>query len=129
MGKTIKKKSRCLIESVCQWSLAQFLCLKPHFSRLFLACLYVLYLYTLSGTVLCILQQASPLRTQSLLCAKCSLAHHVKNPICLFSGAKVRRVKRDRKRILSNRSCMMTCLKIWPAGKSLNNINHRGNKV
>lgn len=100
----------------CQHDLVPFPCLAC-FS--FLLVLYVLCLCTLSGAVLGILQQANPLRTQSLLCAKCSLAHHVKNPICLFTWAKVRRVRRDRTRILSKRSCSMTCLKIWLAGESL----------
>lgn len=59
-----------------------------------LVCMF--YICTLSGAALCILQLANPSRTGSLLCAKCSLAHHVKNHICLFSWAKVRRVRRDR---------------------------------
>lgn len=54
-----------------------------------------LCLSSLSGTALGILQRANPLRMQSILYAECSLAHPVRNPICLFSWAKRRPVGRD----------------------------------
>lgn len=57
-----------------------------------------LCLSSLFGAALGILQRANPLRMQSILYAECSLAHHVKNPICLFSWAKRRPVRRHRGR-------------------------------